>query len=378
MKTKEIRYKQLSKRISELPNGSWRFSYKENGRKKFVQGRTLEDVEKKCREYLKRVDGQSRPVAIGPVAKDLRHIFGTDIPTDSDIRKFRQFMDQQVEKRITVFDAASRFLETKPDGRNKEGLRTFLRKLVSEFGDRQIPDVRRSEFQLWLDGLAKKFAPKTVKNVRGSSVSLFKWCAGRGYLPDDRKTVAELSTLPVRVKKKTPGTWTPEELRVLLENARPEFVQGIAAGAFLGLREAECRRVGWESIDVERRLCIVDVENEKTQTRKIIEVPDAFFEWSGDIGFGPFFKTRINQRNRNRESETARLAKIVGRPWVSNGLRHSFCSYGSAFYGPARTAEMAGHSETMLRSTYRDAKTREQGREWFEVRPTMELKIEVA
>jgi integrase len=60
-------------------------------------------------------------------------------------------------------------------------------------------------------------------------------------------------------------------------------------------------------------------------------------------------------------------------PRIDNGLRHSSISYSLAAHpehGVALTSQWAGNSEKTIRKHYRRLLKPEQGKAWFEVRPT--------
>jgi len=75
--------------------------------------------------------------------------------------------------------------------------------------------------------------------------------------------------------------------------------------------------------------------------------------------------------------ENEEAARAEGRPtvrWKSNGLRHSFASYGIASEeDAARVALWLGHTTPQMTfAHYRERATKEEAQAWFDVLPKEE------
>jgi hypothetical protein len=55
--------------------------------------------------------------------------------------------------------------------------------------------------------------------------------------------------------------------------------------------------------------------------------------------------------------------------WKANALRHSFISFYAATEGLAKTAMIAGNSESEARKSYNDSKSPAEAKAWFGVVP---------
>ena len=155
----------------------------------------------------------------------------------------------------------------------------------------------------------------------------------------------------------------------MLDNVADDFRPWLVVGAFLGVRSAEILRMDWSMFKWDQGHLELPPEITKTGERRVIPIPPAVALWLPDPpSSGRVCEKPPHQINRGKKSETAKLGALVGG-WKKNGLRHSWASYRCAIAGFKETAMEAGNSETMIRSTYRDAKTKGEAEEWFGLRP---------
>jgi integrase len=222
-------------------------------------------------------------------------------------------------------------------------------------------------------------AARTRRNRRSAWITFFRWCVSMGHLPAGEQTAPEKLEKP-RVTRGIPTTWTPQELRVLLSNVRPQYLPWLVLGAFAGIRTEEiCPQHGskksplmWEDFQWERGLIVLRPETAKTGHRRVIPINDAIRAWlpiqrSGRVG--PMVHPS-KPSTAGAKAETTRLGGFVGG-WKRNALRHSFLSYRSAMpgIGIAQTALEAGNSESEARRSYVDAMGPDHAAAWFAVLP---------
>lgn len=219
-------------------------------------------------------------------------------------------------------------------------------------------------------------AARTRKNVRAAWVTFFKWCVEHEYLPHGEKTAAEKIGKPI-VTRGIPATWTPAELKILLDNVKPQYLPWLALAAFAGIRTEEIipqqgsdkSPLAWEDIHWDKKIIIVRPETAKTKHKRVIPICSALRSWlkpvAGKGTIGPHLYPS-KPSTHGSLSETTRLGTIIGG-WRRNALRHSFISYRATLVGLAQTAMEAGNSESESRRSYNDAKSKADGKAWFNV-----------
>ena len=207
-------------------------------------------------------------------------------------------------------------------------------------------------------------------------VSFFRWCVEREYLPHGEKTAAEKVGKPIVVRG-VPATYTPGELRILLDNVRSQYLPWLALCALGGLRTEEVipqqgsakPPLAWEDIHFERDIIIIRPETSKTGHRRVIPICPALKSWLAPLAgkgvIGPHLYPS-KPSTHGSLSETTRLGALIGG-WKRNALRHSFISYRSTVVGLAQTAMEAGNSEGEARRSYNDAKSKAEGEAWFKM-----------
>jgi integrase len=207
-------------------------------------------------------------------------------------------------------------------------------------------------------------------------VTFFRWCVRQGYLPYGEATAAERLDKP-QVARSIPATFTPAELKILIENVERQYLPWLALAAFAGLRTEEVcpdpksgkGGVAWEDFQWDRDVLILRPETAKTGHRRVIPIlPSlkAILEPLRETGpVGPHLPPHTPPKGR-KLAETTRLGKFVGG-WKRNALRHSWISYRAAIVGLAQTSMEAGNSESEAKRSYNDAKSKAEAEEWFAV-----------
>jgi integrase len=297
------------------------------------------------------------------------------IEADPECRLVDEFLlwSQRRAPRKPAREAVKEFLESKRSakGSSPHNVRTLAQHL------KLIPDMVLGDITPG-DLPPLTGAPRSRRNVRSAWVTFFSWCRDREWLPYGEKTAPECLDRPI-VTRKVPATYTPAELRVLLENVRPDYLPWLALGALAGIRTEEVipqqgsdkSPLAWEDIDFRRKLITVRPETSKIGQRRVIPICTALAAWlrpvAGQGAIGPrlYPSKPLNARST---AETTRLGRLIGG-WRRNALRHSFISYRAAIVGLAQTSMEAGNSESEARRSYNDAKSKTEARRWFGVLP---------
>ena len=213
---------------------------------------------------------------------------------------------------------------------------------------------------------ACKVGPRRWNNLRDQVVTLFRFARSQRYLPKDRTTEAEDVT-KMKVARKTVDMFTPEELRIIIENTRPVWLPWVLISAFAGIRTFEVMRMDWASVRWDQKLIDLPPEVTKVNERRIIPMCDALIEaltpWRNATG--PVCQDKVPQREI--EQIMAKVKKThPGFRWKHNALRHAYGSYRTALTQniPQVALEM-GNSIQMVKRHYLEARTFEEGLRWF-------------
>jgi len=291
-------------------------------------------------------------------------------PSLQMVNEFLVWMAKKSPKKLAK-EAIAEFLAEKERNRGSSHLNVAtLKQHLGMIPDMILCDIGPADLQL------PDRAPRTRKNVRAAWVTFFRWCVDREYLPHGAKTAAEKIGRPI-VTRGIPETWTPEELRILLENVRHQYLPWLALSAFAGLRTEEVipqqgsdkSPLAWEDIHWDKGIIIIRPETAKTKHKRVIPMCPALVSLlkplAGTGAIGPHLYPS-KPSTHGSVSETTRLGALVGG-WRRNALRHSFISYRATIVGLARTSMEAGNSESEARRSYNDAKSQADGESWFGV-----------
>lgn len=207
--------------------------------------------------------------------------------------------------------------------------------------------------------------------------SLFRFAARRKYLP--RETLDDLLSVDrPKVEEGEILIFSPEEIRELLETARPEMAPWLAIGAFAGLRSAELQRLDWSEVQLERGFIEVPASKAKTASRRLVPIVENLRAWLHPVSRPSGPVTIFANMSKQIDWLTAavnqvRRDKADGRPpfvWKRNALRHSFVSYRLAqIQDVARVALEAGNSTGVIFRNYRELVTNSEAADWFGVVP---------
>jgi integrase len=216
-------------------------------------------------------------------------------------------------------------------------------------------------------------AARRRRNLRSSAVTLFRWARRRKYLPHEL-TAAEMLESP-RVTRKIQETYTPKQMAAMLAACPVPYLPWLIFSAFHGLRYSELfppyksdkSPLDWSDVDRARGLIIVRPETSKLAERRVIKLQPHAADWLPNTAKGRVTPEKPPDKvHKLGKSVTTILGDLVGG-WKSNALRNSFISYRAAQIGLAMTALEAGNSESEARRSYHDAKSKEDGDEWFAI-----------
>ena len=268
-------------------------------------------------------------------------------------------------KSCTVAELVAEFNAAKKrDGASQRYLEDLSYRLATfeeKFGALKVAEILPAQIDDWLRGL--DVAPLTRNNFRRILSVFFRFAKVRGYVTSNPIE----GTAKAKVVCGTPGIFTPEQMRTVLEKAPASFVPYLAIGGFAGLRSAEIERLDWSKIDLAGRLIEVTAKNSKSAQRRFVHICDALAAWLAPHvrASGP-----VTSADSIRIGRPA-TAKASGIAWPSNVLRHSFASYYLAkFKNAGQTAAELGHAgAAMLYQHYRELVTPEAAAQWWQIMP---------
>ncbi len=231
----------------------------------------------------------------------------------------------------------------------------------------EIEKVHAPHIKTFLNGC--KVGPRRWNNLRDQIVTLFRFARSERYLPKDRTTEAE-DVAKMKVARKTVDMFTPAELRIIIENTRPVWLPWVLISAYAGVRTFEVLRMEWSCVRWEQRLIDLPPEVTKVNERRIIPMCDELIEglvpWRQATG--PVCEDKVPQREIEQIMAKVKDSHPAFR-WKHNALRHAYGSYRTALTQnvPQVALEM-GNSVHMVKRHYLEAKTFEEGLQWFKIR----------
>ena len=375
---------------------SWTYSYTEAGRRVRKRASSLEDALAGARgaaEQLAEGTGHMRTLSPGEVAdfiaaekilrkhpkmsfagvvseweQAMERLGGRGRLMDA-VAAFVKSTDKAKIPEISVKELVVKFMEAK----QAEGLSIFylndIERRLKRFADAfrvNISTIQPEEIKLWLSTAG---SGRNANNLRASVATLFSYAREIGLLSRDTKHSAE-QVKRVKEKPSKIGIYTPGELARILNNAPARFVPALAIAAFAGLRSSEIFRLNWSGVKPERRHIVVEAEDAKTPSRRIVPIVPALAEWllRCEDRTGRVTPEYQNLDNLTRKFTAA--AKAAGVKPKRNAFRHSFGSYRLADVKSAdQVALEMGNSPRKLFTNYRELVTEEEATAWFNVRP---------
>ncbi len=204
--------------------------------------------------------------------------------------------------------------------------------LLPEFGDLPLTDIKRRHVRVWLADKARRdgLSTKTVKNLHRALSSMLSSAVTDEYL-EINPIKGTRDVLPrVRVERRPPKAWTPDQMQRLLDAAHElcesdDQILLFELLAATGLRIGEAVGLRWDDLDLERGEVLVQrarVRGEETSTkgRRHRVVPIA-----------PALASRLTAL-RTRQERRALAEGRENAPWVvqsplggaleSDNLRH--------------------------------------------------------
>lgn len=309
-----------------------------------------------------------------------------DIPVAVAVGYYLQHRPDKLT-RTTVKDAAALYFaeEMKPGEVSAVHIRR-VKGVVSRFASdfsKFMDEVGSDAVKEWVDHLKginyqqskknrvpKPLGPRTRKNHLNILSAFFNWAKVKKIVP---KAFDELTCIErPRVVTPDPQPWRPSEMVKLLAAADDDFKPYVFIRGFAGVRADEAMRMTWDMVGQDHIRLPASVT--KTKGGRVIPLAGNLKAWIADYGQR---RGRIcTYRNpSNKLTQTVRRAGLKPR---HNALRDSFASYRLAITkSAAQTSLEAGNSPRMLRESYLELKTEDEGKAWFSIMPEHVNKVVV-
>ncbi|MEK7469677.1 MAG: site-specific integrase [Planctomycetota bacterium] len=184
--------------------------------------------------------------------------------------------------RLTFEGASGLFLEYRK-GRVKDSTRAIdavrLRGLcAAPFGKRYLSDLRASDFVKWIEERRKAVSVATCNRDIHAASALFKWGRRMGHVAANPIRDVEKFSEKGRERE---TYLAATEARALVASADAVMRPVLTTAVSTGMRQGECIRLSWRSVDFDRRTIFVEPENSKSGKGRAIKISaDLFAELS--------------------------------------------------------------------------------------------------
>lgn len=344
------------------------------GRQKEKLFTDIKEARQWAREYNRGLT--SGGIQLGPKEADIWRIMQQEKPEGMDLLSvWRRGVDSIEAERakasrpvIDVSAAVGEWLDKleKDEKHGKisfpylRGIRSYMKRASSGF-QISMSDFTVEAVQEWLDG--QDLSPKGKLNMRGYLSSFVRWSHSRGYLKTDKMAL----TVPRETSKDSIGVFTPEQMADILRAWPVDFRLPVVVGAFAGLRTAEIHRLEWK--DIRNNHIHLSSAQTKTGVKRVVPVLPVLQEWL-DIQKGRRSGKIVAQEVKDLGTRICHTSRKLGIKWVTNGLRHSFCSYRLAMTRNAASVALeAGNNPNLLLRRYNEAVTEQEAEKWFSLNP---------
>lgn len=241
-----------------------------------------------------------------------------------------------------------------------------------------LKNITADELQAYMSRL--KMGPVAKNNHRRVIVALFNFAREQGWLRKNETTAAD-ALGAVKVKRKPPTVFTPDEMAALLSNASERFLPYLALIAFGGVRADEIAddepeqgksrgQLRWEDIDFKRNCINVPAEVSKTIRRKI-EMQPNLRAWLAPYQHRKGFIYAVDP-----STDRANCCTAAGVTWKPNAHRHSFASYRlEQTKNAAQVSLEMGNSARVVLRDYADVVHAEDAAKYWGITPADKGKV---
>ncbi len=343
------------------------------GKRRRFYFKTKPQAENKARQLLTDRAGFGRawlelePRERAEVCAILTEMRGRSVKLREVWEAFKRGDVRGVVASVTVEHALAEMLAAKRGENLRANYLTDLKRAVKQFAagrmEARVATFTRSDVEAYV---AQPTSPSTRATRRGRMLAFFSFCHAREW------TAANVcgQIKKPKVDRQPPRILSIAECRTLLEYVEAEQPHALAwfvLALFAGIRPEEAEQVAWRDVDFEHGQVNLAAATHKTRKEHQVELPANAFAWlihARERGA----HQPIAHSTRRRVLRKAR-EKLGLAAWPQDVLRHTFCSYGTQALGQERTADLADHSEAVLRRHYKKKVSLSAAKEFFSIEP---------
>jgi integrase len=203
----------------------------------------------------------------------------------------------------------------------------------AQWGSRPVETITRKEILQWVNGRKKVWGEGVFQEIAQTTKihlvsylsQFFQWCRRAHGVPKDNPCQ------DIRIERDEDAGqvvyFTVEQAIELMRTAASERFRGllplVALSLFSGVRNAEIKRLRWQSIDFADSSVVVEKPEAKTRGRRVVMQPN-LLEWLK--WFHQKYPTYPLIAESWKHKERAFHHAFDFR-WPHNGMRHSYASY---------------------------------------------------
>jgi integrase len=299
---------------------------------------------------------------------------------------------------VSVSDGIEKFLaHQEAEGsspRHLASLKSRLKRLSDDMGDKLVSAITIGNFTEWLNGLratradkeGEKLTAVTRHNLSRSIRSFFVFAMDRGWTLSNPVPLAKRAKNKATklAKGKAPAVLLPHDVARFMNavsTVAPRMVPFWALKFFAGIRDAEAARMDWSMIDMKDGKIHIPANVSKTGEARTVKILPNLAAWlsphsSTDGPIAPGDMARRYDYKRVLASLAIRddegnVTKTFTFP--SNAARHSFGTYHLFhFRNAGETALQLGHKSNpaMLHEHYKNPAVEKHAAAFWKILPT--------
>ncbi len=304
--------------------------------------------------------------------------------TPDEERALEDFI-QARRKSSSLADAVARYIAGKVESAGVEtphigAMRRDLVSLAEKFPNRFVTEIHLPDLEAWANERGANAKAKRRNGIRAAATGFWRWAQREGIAGADPVPLAARLTSP-HVPATELRILTPDELRAIAREIRPEYRAWLALGAFAGMRSEEIvplkakrsdrRGLLCEEIDWDFRVLRIPACVSKVKRARIVPMSDALIDSLKWAGIEPGATGPVCAHHPHQTREMARLGTLCfpGDGWPQNAIRHTFGTARNAILrNLPQVAEEMGTSVSMLQRHYHNPQPKEFGEAWFVIR----------
>jgi integrase len=253
-----------------------------------------------------------------------------------------------------------------------DSLRHRVKRDQAYFDKVLVKDVSPTMIMAYLEH--GELGPKTRRNVKVRLSHVFTFCRMKGWIESN-----PCSLISIKVPHRDVEIFTIEETSDLMRECwysdyAAVLIPFAAVCFFAGLRPKEAERLRWEFIDFKTKHIEITSATSKVRDTRFVHMEPNLIEW-----LKPFQQPSgliLGSTGSRKAWDNARAA--VGwitrgrgtKPWISDGMRHSYASYWLAIHrNRAELAELMGNSPEIIRVHYRRPVLAAVAKKYWEITP---------